>query len=266
MENGLYAEYTLTAVHAAISSGNYLRQGFRTQMEISNKGEKHNLVTEYDIGSEKRIIGFIKEHYPTHNFLAEESGAHKEATGDIRWIIDPLDGTVNFAHGIPFFSVRIDVEKKKEVISGVVFQPMTQELFIAEKGKGAFFNGSRIVVTEKEKLADALLATGFPYNLSDNPGQCIEKFVEILKVGVPIRRMGVASLDLSYIACGRFDGFFEVSLGPWDCAAGKLIIEEAGGKVTSWDNTEFDIHSYQTILATNTLIHEELSKILSRKL
>ncbi|PIS00877.1 MAG: inositol monophosphatase [Chlamydiae bacterium CG10_big_fil_rev_8_21_14_0_10_35_9] len=258
------SRYTYIAIQAAISAGNYLRQGFRTQFEVASKEGKHNLVTEYDLGAEKKIISFIKENFPEHGFLAEESGATGQDDFEARWIIDPLDGTVNFAHGIPCFAVSIAIEKNKEIISGVVFQPMTNELFTAEKGSGAFFNGTKMTVTDQENLEESLLATGFPYNLAENPSNCIEVFSDILKQGYPLRRLGAAALDLCYVASGRFDGFFEVTLGPWDCAAGKLIVEEAGGKVTCWDNSPFDILSYKPLLATNGKIHDAFSSLLVR--
>jgi len=264
MPNTNYSEYTVTAINAAISAGDYLRQGFRTQMEISNKEGRHNLVTKYDTNSEKKIITFIKELYPNHSFIAEESGTSDGNQSEVKWIIDPLDGTVNFAHGIPFFAVSIAVECNKEVVSGVVFQPMTYELFVAERKKGAFFNGNKINVSKNRNINEAFLATGFPYNVAENPNCCIEKFMEVLKIGAPIRRLGVAALDLSYVAVGRFDAFFEVSLAPWDCAAAKLIVEESEGMVTSWDGSSFDIHSYKSILASNGLLHSDLTGILSR--
>ncbi len=266
MQEANHSEYTLAAINAAISAGNYLRQGFRTQMEVSNKEGRHNLVTEYDTNSEKKIISFIKDLYPDHDFIAEESGIIDSNQSNVKWIIDPLDGTVNFAHGIPFFAVSIAVECNKEVVSGVVFQPMTYELFVAERKKGAFFNGNRINVSENKNIDEAFLATGFPYNVAENPDHCIEKFMEVLKIGSPIRRLGVAALDLSYVAVGRFDAFFEVSLAPWDCAAAKLIVEESGGKVTSWNGSPFDIHSYKSILASNGHLHSDLTRILSRKI
>lgn len=265
MQNTNHSQYTIVAIHAAISAGNYLRQGFRTQMEVSNKEGVHNLVTEHDIFAEKKIISFIQSHYPDHAFIAEESGKIESKNTDIKWIIDPLDGTVNFAHGIPFFAVSIAVEKQGKVIAGVVFQPITHELFVAEYKKGAYFNGNKIKVSDNKDIKNSLLATGFPYNVKENPNYCIEKFTEILKTGTPIRRIGVAALDLSYVAIGRFDAFFEVSLAPWDCAAAKLIVEESSGTVSSWDGSPFDIYAYKPILASNGHIHTNLTEILSKK-
>jgi len=256
---------TLIAIEAALLAGEILRQGFGTQFSISSKAGVHNLVTEYDHRSEKAILDFIRQNVPQSQFLAEESGSTGPTTNEWLWIVDPLDGTVNFAHQIPVFSVSIAAEKNGEVFCGVVFQPITHELFVAEKGKGSFLNGQKIRVSPIETLNKSILATGFPYNLSENPYHCIDHFVDILKLGIPIRRLGSAAIDLSYTAAGRVEGFFEVELGPWDCAAGKLLVEEAGGKVTSWSNQPFDIRSRGPIFASNGRIHTAASAILTRK-
>ncbi len=182
---------------------------------------------------------------------------------DLLWIIDPLDGTVNFAHGIPIFSVSIALEKNGQIQTGVVYQPLHHELFVAELGNGAFLNGEPIRVSPVLRLEESILATGFPYNLADNPFHCIDHFIDVLKLGVPIRRLGSAALDLAYTAAGHFEGFFEVSLSPWDCAAGQLLVAEAGGRVTHWDKTPFLAHGKNPILATNGHIHDPLLKILN---
>jgi myo-inositol-1(or 4)-monophosphatase len=261
-----FTHVTMLAIEAAIQAGEILRHGFGTRFSISSKQGTHNLVTEYDHKSEKFIIDFIRHHIPHSKFLAEESGESGDDEENLVWIIDPLDGTVNFAHEIPVFSVSIAAEKKGEVISGVVFAPITNELFVAEKGKGAFLNGTPIRVTPTQELKGSILATGFPYNLAENPFHCIEHFVDILRLGIPIRRLGSAAIDLAYIAAGRFDGFFEVSLAPWDSAAGVLLVNEAGGKVTHWDQSPFSVREKTPILATNGHIHEALAKVLSRSI
>jgi myo-inositol-1(or 4)-monophosphatase len=255
---------TVIAMEAALQAGDILRDGFGTTFEIHTKPGDHNLVTEYDVKSEKSIIEFITQTTPNSRFLAEESGNTGPSKNRITWIIDPLDGSVNFAQHIPVFSVSIAVEKEGQVIAGVVLQPMTHELFVAERGKGAFLNGKKIEVSATKTLKDSVLATGFPYNLSQNPAHCIEHFMDILKAGIPIRRLGSAAIDLAYTAAGRFDGYFEVSLSAWDCAAGKLILEEAGGRMTTWEDKPFDIRSGHTILATNKLLHPEITKLLSK--
>jgi myo-inositol-1(or 4)-monophosphatase len=257
---------TLIAIEAALQAGTLLRQGFGTHFSIRSKEGIHNLVTEYDHKSENMIIDFLKSQTPDSHFLAEESGVSQGKGDGLTWIIDPLDGTVNFAHKIPIFAISIAAEKNGEVISGIIYQPITHELFVAELGKGAFLNGQKLTVSSVSDLPKSILATGFPYNLAENPLHCIDHFIDILKLGIPIRRLGAATLDLAYTAAGRFEGFFEVSLGPWDCAAGKLMVEEAGGKVTSWDGSAFDLRSYRPILASNGPIHKDCVSILSKNI
>jgi myo-inositol-1(or 4)-monophosphatase len=259
-----FSDITLLAIEAALLAGDILRQGYGTHFSIENKEGTHNLVTEYDHKAEKAILSFVKQHAPNSRFLAEESGESGKANEELTWVVDPLDGTVNFAHQIPIFSVSIGVEREGKTISGVVLQPMTQELFVAETGKGAFFNGKPLQVSKTSNLHESILATGFPYNLKENPFHCIEHFTDILRAGIPIRRIGSAALDFAYTAAGRFEGFFEVSLSPWDCSAGKLLLEEAGGKVTNWDGRPFDIRSRVPLLATNGHIHKEALTLLNR--
>ncbi len=258
-----FSRLTRAARDAALLAGDILLQGFGSRFKISSKEGRHNLVTEYDIKAEQAIIAHLTSAAAGSCFLAEESGT-TGTTNELLWIIDPLDGTVNFAHNIPFFSVSIALEEKGEILSGVIYHPVSQELFIAEKGKGAFLNGKRIQVSSTPSLAQSILATGFPYNLADNPFHCIEHFIDIVKLGIPIRRLGSAALDLAYTAAGRFDGFFEAGLSPWDCAAGVLLIQEAGGQVSHWNEKPFSIHSRQPILATNGLIHPQTASILHK--
>ncbi len=258
-----FSHLTLIAIEAALQAGDILRQGFGTPFAITQKEGKHNLVTEYDFLAEKSILSFLKHHVPNSDFLAEESGA-SGSTSEILWIIDPLDGTVNFAHQIPIFSVSIALEKKGDLFCGVVYQPITHELFVAEKGKGAFLNGKTLKVSSTSILSDSILATGFPYNIHENPFHCIDHFVDILRLGIPIRRMGSAAIDLAYTAAGRFEGFFEVGLSPWDCAAGILLLEEAGGKVSGWNQKPLHHRSKDPILGSNGKIHSALADVLQR--
>lgn len=260
------SELTLIAIEAALAAGDILRQGFRTHFQIKSKSGHHNLVTEYDHKAELAIIEFIEGNVPGSQFLAEESGASGSEKNGITWIIDPLDGTVNFAHEIPIFAVSIGIEKEGKMIAGVILQPITQELFVAEAGMGAFMNGRKIQVSSTTTLKKSILATGFPYNLEENPADCIEHFVDILKAGIPIRRLGAAAIDLAYTAAGYFDGYFEIGLAPWDCAAGKLLLEEAGGTITSWSGDPFDIRARKSLLATNGQIHSEAITLLTRSL
>lgn len=249
------------ALQAALKSGEMLRKKFGTEIEVSSKEGRHNLVTECDKAAEQMIIETIHKSFPHHAILAEESGAsvHKN---EITWIIDPLDGTVNFAHSIPVFSVSIAVAIEEKVVSGVVYQPMTHEIFFAEKGKGSFLNGSKLAVSKTSSLEKSILSTGFPYNVDENPLNCIETFAKLSRLGLPIRRLGSAAIDLSYVAAGRFDAFWEVTLHPWDVAAGQLIVEEAGGKVTDYAGNLRPLFSTGPLLASNGKLHQQMSKAL----
>ena len=255
---------TLIGIEAALKAGELLRHGFGTQFSISSKEGIHNLVTEYDHRAEKAIIDFLKEKTPSAHFLAEESGSSGKSS-ELLWIIDPLDGTVNFAHQIPCFSVSIAAREGDTTVCGIVYQPITHELFVAEKGRGAWLNGQRLRVSNVASLKKSFLATGFPYNLADNPVDCIGHFTDILRLGIPVRRLGSAAIDLAYTAAGRFEGFFEVSLSPWDCAAGILLVEEAGGKTSDWGGNPFDLFAKGPILSSNGLIHEAFSKVLQQR-
>ena len=251
------------ATDAALKAGELLLGGFGSSFEISEKEGRHNLVTSYDKAAQTSIIGSIFSSFPDHAFLAEEGGQYKEEGSDYLWVIDPLDGTVNFAHNIPIFSVSIACTFQKEVVCSVVYQPITQELFVAEIGKGSSLNGRSLQVTQTPRLDSSILVTGFPYNVHENPLGSIDTFGRLAKRGIPIRHLGSAAIDLCYVAAGRFDGFWEVSLEPWDLAAGKLIIEEAGGKVTHYDGSKHTLFEKGTLLATNGHIHSALQKEVS---
>lgn len=259
----MFSEITNLAIQTAIEAGKILEHGFGTNFEIHSKEGKNNLVTEYDQRSEKYIIDTISKKYPNHSFLAEESGkSNNYNTDDVLWVIDPLDGTVNFAHNLPVFSVSIAAVKNQEIICGVVYHPIHKEVFAAEVGKGSYLNDKKIQVSANDDFEKSLLVTGFPYNVNHNPMNCIETFEKIIKRGIPVRRLGSAALDLAYVANGRFDGFWELKLNPWDVAAGVLIVREAGGKVTQYNNEEFSIFD-ATIVATNCNIHKELTEIIN---
>lgn len=257
------SEFTLAASLAALQAGDLLRKGFGTHFKIKNKKGKHNLVTEYDTASQKLIISFIRKQFPRHHFLAEENVKLKTISSqEVTWIIDPLDGTINFAHGIPQFAISIAAAMGKEILSAVIYLPMTQELFIAEKGRGTFLNGSPITISATKKLENAFVATGFPYNAHLNPLHCIDRFSKMVRLGLPIRRIGSAAMDLAYVAAGRFDGFWEVGLHPWDMAAGKLLVEEAGGKVSHYDGSIHQVYGYFNLVAANSHLHAALVKLL----
>ncbi len=251
------------AIEAAKEAGKFLKYSVGRVKNIEKKlGEERNLVSEIDKGSEERIIGIIRRHYPHHAILAEESGA-STASSDYKWVIDPLDGTTNFLHGVPIFCVTIAVEYKGEIVAGVVYDPNLDELFTAEKGSGAYLNGKRLSVSTTSRLIESLLVTGFPYDIAQNPENAIGHFVNFLVEARGIRRLGSAALDLSYVAAGRFDGFWEVNLNPWDMAAGMLFVREAGGRVTDFAGEESSIYKKQ-VLASNGRIHEAMVAVLRK--
>jgi myo-inositol-1(or 4)-monophosphatase len=259
-----FSKPTEAAIEVAKKAGRLLKSGFTTNYKISNKEGIQNLVTEYDFKSEKLIIKELKKKYPKSSFLAEEEGQVGVDSKEIKWIIDPLDGTVNFAHRIPFFCVSIGAEQNGEIILGVIYNPIAEELFVAEKNKGAYLGKKKIQVSNTKEMEKAFLATGFPYNLKDNPENCIDRSLAFLKMGLPLRRLGSAALDMAYVACGRYDGFWETSLGPWDCAAGKIMVEEAKGKITNWEGCPFKLSAYNTLVASNGKLHNEMLKILKK--
>jgi len=257
----LLNEFLKCGIDAALKSGEILLEGFGKSFKIYNKIGKNNLVTEYDLKSEQIIIEHIKEQYPDHLILAEESGGETKNYKNYKWIIDPLDGTVNFAHNLPIFSISIALEYNNEIVVGVIYNPILKELFYATKGGGAFLNDIPITVSNNDNYKNSFLVTGFPYNVDKNPYSCVDTFVKVVLEGIPIRRLGSAALDLAYVACGRFDGFWEINLNPWDVAAGFLIVKESGGRVTTYNNKEYSIYD-ETILATNGKIHSQIVEIL----
>ena len=253
------------AREAALEAGKFLKYNLGKVRHIERKlGQETNLVTEIDKASEALIIKKIKQHYPSHDILAEESGDHK-AKSEYRWIIDPLDGTTNYTHGLPLFSVSIGVELNGTMVAGVIYDPSADEIFTAEKGRGAFLNGKRIHVSTHDSLINSLLVTGFPYNVKENPGHVVEHFVNLLMEGQGVRRLGSAAIDLAYVAAGRLDGFWEVFLNPWDKAAGILLVQEAGGVVTDFKNNPASVYDQNT-LATNGKIHQHMLRVLEKAL
>jgi len=243
-----------TAVEAAQQAGKFIRtnRGTLSAGDINLK-QVFDFATRVDTESEQIIINIIRERFPGHHFLAEES-LHEIETEDYRWIIDPLDGTTNYIHGFPFSAVSIALQYKREIIVGVVFDPFRNELFTAVKGEGAFLNGNKIAVSNASRMENSLIATGFPFKNKARIDHYLMLFKNIFLEVSDIRRAGSAALDLAYIACGRFDGFFEIGLAPWDCAAGSLMIEEAGGISTNFGGGE-DVLSTGNIVAGNHFIH-----------
>jgi len=243
----------------AMQAGEIIIKKSKQRHRVSLKG-RVNLVTEVDLLSEKYIVKEITSRFPDHSILAEE-GSDKNTDSDFKWVIDPLDGTTNYAHGFPFYCVSIGVEFKGEMIVGVVYDPERDELFYAHKGGGAFMNGRRIVVSREFMLQKALLATGFPYDILTSRIDNLEYFRRFAKKARGIRRAGSAALDLCYVACGRFDGFWELKLHPWDTAAAIVIVREAGGMVTDFSRKKYSIYN-NNILATNKRLLEQMSEIL----
>lgn len=250
------------AIETAREAGHLLLEKFGRITQITKKGDI-NLVTEADLASEALIIERIKSYHPKHSILAEESGEAIVSGGDAawKWIIDPLDGTTNYAHGYPCFCVTLALEHDGEIVIGVTFDPTRNELFAAERGQGASLNGRAIKVSETEKLSESLIVTGFPYDFKDkeNFARHLEAFLFHSR---GVRRDGSAAIDMAYVACGRFDGFWEEGLHAWDVAAGKLMIEEAGGQVTYYDGSPFSIYA-PPICASNGSIHSEMLKVLN---
>lgn len=223
------------------------------KVTVEYKGEV-DLVTEADRSAEKLVVGRIRQQFPKHDLIAEE-GSRVETGSDFRWYVDPLDGTTNFAHGYPVFCVSIALEYKGERIAGALFDPCRNELFAAKRGSGSTLNGKPIHVSKVQHLAESLVATGFPsHKRHKNPN--IHFYHQITLRSHGVRRAGSAALDLCNVACGRYDGFWEFNLNPWDTAAGVLLVEEAGGKVTNFTGGPFEIISRE-VLASNGLIHPE---------
>ena len=249
------------AIDVARDAGNLLVQRLGTA-KVSTKGDI-NLVTEADIAAENLIIDRIRSHYPQHGILAEESGEAVLVGGkrsEWKWIIDPLDGTTNYAHGYPCYCVSIALERAGRIEIGVVYDPTRDEMFAAERGQGATLNDRRMRVSDVEDLNSSMLCTGFPYNVRERPNFA-HHFAAFTMKAQAVRRDGSAAIDLAYVACGRFEGFWEDGLNPWDVAAGVLLIEEAGGLVTDFKSAPLNIYTPK-VLATNGLVHEAMMKVL----
>jgi myo-inositol-1(or 4)-monophosphatase len=246
-------------IGAACKGAAVLRSYFGKTFEINRKGEK-DLVTSADTASESAIIQAIRYRFPDHAIMAEESGRTDGATG-MQWIIDPLDGTTNFAHGLGHYAVSIAFACDNEVAAGVVLNPETGELFTAVRNGTAELNGSPIHVSGTTPVSDALLVTGFPYGCRQTLPSLMSRFERCVEAAQAVRRLGSAALDLCYVACGRFDGFWEEQLKPWDTAAGMLIARQAGAEITDFSGSPFSIDKKE-ILATNGAIHESMLSLL----
>lgn len=248
------------ALDLARESGALLNEMFSKKHQIHFKGDI-NIVTEADKMSENLIIRKIHHAFPEHGILSEESDAIA-GDGKMRWIIDPLDGTTNYAHGYPVFCVSIALEKNGQVILGVIYDPTRNDMFFAEHGEGAFLNGKKLAVSNCSNLSQSLLATGFPYDIRESKENNLDYFNSMAVNVQAIRRAGAAALDLAYLAAGRFDGFWELKLKPWDTAAGCLMVEEAGGVISDISGNPWNLQS-PDILASNGLIHDQMIKVLN---
>lgn len=262
MDNNLRVDLesiTDVAVAAAARGGEILRKHWGRHHETRKKGPI-DLVTEADLASEKAITEVIQSAFPEHSIQAEEGGG-AVGTASHRWVVDPLDGTTNYAHGLPEFCLSIAFAYQGKPVVGLVLNPVTEELFCGVKGKGATLNGKPLRVSNVEDLKDALLVTGFPYQLEPVVDPLINRFRRCLLAAQGIRRLGSAALDLCYVACGRFEGFWEQNLAPWDTAAGWVVAEQAGASVSDFSNQPYLIEKKE-ILATNGLIHEKMVALL----
>ncbi len=251
-------EFTIDTAQRA---GSLLRKRLGSALTIEHKGAI-NLVTDADRESEELIVSSIERAYPGHTIVAEERPQGGKSP-IYKWYIDPLDGTTNFSHGYPIFAVSIAHEVKNRLVLGVVYDPTRDELFRAVRGRGAYLNDDQITVSTVDELDKGLISTGFPYDLRTNPDKPIREFNRFLMVSQAVRRDGSAALDMCYLACGRYDGFYERNLGPWDTAAGCVIIEEAGGVITDFRGKPFRPGG-KTILASNSLIHMQMMEVLEQ--
>jgi myo-inositol-1(or 4)-monophosphatase len=245
------------AISAAREAGEVLRKGFGWQHSVRYKGEV-DLVTEVDEQAERVIKEILLGAFPSYGMLAEESG-RSSGQEDARWIVDPLDGTTNYAHGLPIFCVSIALERAGEVVVGVVHDPMRQETYLAERGGGATLNGEPIRVSDTDELIQALIATGFPYDRAEMP-EALELFGRFAAITRGMRRLGSTALDLCYVAAGRLDGYYERGIWAWDIAAGGLILEEAGGKVTDYRGAGLNLEGRQ-IVASNGYLHSAMMEL-----
>ncbi|MFO1518054.1 MAG: inositol monophosphatase family protein [bacterium] len=250
------------AKQACLASGEIQMAHLGRVQQIDFKGEI-NLVTEVDRKCESEIVNLIQGEFPSHDILAEE-GSGKRRDSEYKWIIDPLDGTTNYAHAYPLFCTSIALEHKGEIVMGAVYEPNRKEMFLAEKGSGATVNGEKLQVSKTPDLKHSMLATGFAYNVAKAKENNLDHFQNFIFNSRAVRRDGVAAVDLCYTAMGRFDGFWELELFPWDVAAGFLIVEEAGGEVTDFSGHPFSVYSKE-IVASNSKIHKAMVKVLRLK-
>jgi myo-inositol-1(or 4)-monophosphatase len=249
------------AVEAARLGGAVLQEQARRGFNVEHK-DAVNLVTDADRHAEQTIVEVIRAAYPDHRILAEERGADVAGASDYQWVIDPLDGTTNFAHGFPVYCVSIGLEYQGRCILGVVLDPTRRELYLGAEGEGATLNGTPVQVSSTGSLNTALLVTGFAYDIRESSNNNLDHFSRFSLRAQGVRRTGTAALDLCYVAAGRFDGFWELKLHAWDTAAGMVIVQEAGGLVTDFKGTPYSIYG-KDLVASNALIHQEMLEVLN---
>jgi len=248
------------AMKAVLEAGRVLKKGFRRKKAYQKKGAI-DLVTEWDFQSQKTVLSKLRPHFPKADFLVEETGSERRDS-PYCWILDPLDGTTNFVHGFPFYCISLALTYKNIPYLGIVHNPELRETYWSVKGKGAFFNGRPIRVSATPTISQSLLATGFPYNIQKTHGPLIRRLEQVITRAQGVRRAGSAALDLCWVARGVMDGFWEQNLKPWDTAAGMLIVEESGGKISDFSGRPFNPYKKQC-LATNGLIHQEMVQLLT---
>ena len=248
------------AIEAARAAGEILLAEFRAAHRVAFKGQSTNLVTEMDERAEELIVGRLGAAFPNDAILAEERGAHQGRSGR-RWIVDPLDGTTNYAHGLPIFAVSIALEVDRRIALGVAYDPSADELYVAERGRGATVNGARLSVSTTPTLDASLLTTGFPYGIRETRDTNLSEYSTFALRCRGVRRLGSAVLDLAWVAAGRLDGFWELRLGPWDVAAASLFVEEAGGRITNLVGAALDVDA-PAVVASNGRIHDEMLAVL----
>lgn len=255
-----FSPLTKHGIEAVLVAGKILTQGFGSISQKTFKSGKHNFATQFDYASEASLITSLSARYPTHAFLGEESGSKKMPEAEITWIIDPLDGTLNFSRHLPIYCISVAAVDQAGIFSGIIYQPVSQELFVAERGKGAYLNGKKLQVSKTKDLAEGLAATKFLRENHPHFEECLAIFKRILERGAVVRNTGSSALNLAHVASGSLDAYWAESLNSWDIAAGLLLIQEAGGTATNYQGKTYDLFSDDPLVVSNGHLHAELLK------